>query len=262
MANDVKWIKMMVGMFDGMSFKKIKRAKIGGESFRDKLTAVWFELMDFAGKCNHDGAFVGTNEIPFTDLSDIAMMIDRDEEELQLCMAFYLKEGMVTIVDDVYSLTNWASYQNKDGLDKIREQNRIRKQRQRAKALPSVTSHVTVTQCHATDIDIDKELEEEKEKENNNKKKPTKHKHGEYQNVRLTDDELVRLTDDFGSDVIDKAITFLDAYIEEKGYKSKSHNLAIRRWVIDAVTKNGKGGSVGTVERVDNSIEGKVGTWV
>ena len=26
-------------------------------------------------------------------------------------------------------------------------------------------------------------------------------------------------------------------YIEEKGYKSKSHNLAIRRWVLDAVKK-------------------------
>ena len=75
MANDVKWIKMMVGMFDGMSFKKIKRAKIGGESFRDKLTAVWFELMDFAGKCNHDGAFVSPSEIPFTELSDIAIMM-------------------------------------------------------------------------------------------------------------------------------------------------------------------------------------------
>ena len=57
---DVKWIKMMVGMFDGMSFKKIKRAKIGGESFRDKLTAVWFELMDLAGKCNNDGALVNS----------------------------------------------------------------------------------------------------------------------------------------------------------------------------------------------------------
>ena len=36
---------------------------------------------------------------------------------------------------------------------------------------------------------------------------------------------------------MDKAITFLDEYIEEKGYKSKSHNLAIRRWVIDAVNE-------------------------
>lgn len=60
---DVKWIKLKVGMFDGESFKKIKRAKIGGESFRDKLTAVWFELMDLAGKCNHAGAFINSKGI-------------------------------------------------------------------------------------------------------------------------------------------------------------------------------------------------------
>ena len=111
-------------------------------------------------------------------------------------------------------------------------------------------------------IDIEYSASDESETESPKPKKPTKHKHGEYQNVRLTDNEFAKLADDFGSDIRDKAITFLDAYIEEKGYKSKSHNLAIRRWVIDAVTKNGKGGSVGTVERVDNSIEGKVGTWV
>ena len=35
--------------------------------------------------------------------------------------------------------------------------------------------------------------------------------------------------------MLKKAIKFLDEYIEEKGYKSKSHNLAIRRWVIQAV---------------------------
>lgn len=164
MANDVKWIRMMVGMFDGMSFKKIKRAKIGGESFRDKLTAVWFELMDFAGKCNHNGAFVGTNEIPFTDLSDIAVMIDREDEELELCMAFFIKEGMVTITDDIYSLTNWAEYQNKDGLDKIREQTRKRvaKHRENQKLLQcNATGNATVT-----DKEEDKERELELERDN------------------------------------------------------------------------------------------------
>lgn len=176
MANDVKWIKMMVGMFDGMSFKKIKRAKIGGESFRDKLTAVWFELMDFAGKCNHEGAFISPAEIPFTDLADIATMIDRDEEEIKLCMAFFIKEGMVTVIDDVYSLSNWAEYQNKEGLDKIREQTRKRvaKHRERQQALLdsgvtecNVTGSVTVTQCNALEEDKDKEsdirIREEKE---------------------------------------------------------------------------------------------------
>lgn len=65
--------------------------------------------------------------------------------------------------------------------------------------------------------------------------KPVKHKHGEYKHVLLTEKEFEKLTKDFGEELRDKAIKFLDEYIEEKGYKSKSHNLAIRRWVIDAV---------------------------
>jgi len=69
-------------------------------------------------------------------------------------------------------------------------------------------------------------------KENNKKKEP-KHKYGEYQNVLLTEKEYYKLIDDFAN--ADELIKFLDEYIEEKGYKSKSHNLAIRRWVVDAV---------------------------
>ena len=130
---DVKWIKLKVGMFDGASFKRIKRAKIGGESFRDKLTAVWFELMDFAGKCNHSGAFIDAKEIPYTDLDDIATMIDRETEELELCMAFFVKEGMVEIVDDIYLLSNWAMYQNEAGLQEIREKRNKKQAKWRAK---------------------------------------------------------------------------------------------------------------------------------
>jgi hypothetical protein len=178
----------MVGMFDGMSFKKIKRAKIGGESFRDKLTAVWFELMDFAGKCNHNGAFVSPSEIPFTDLSDIAIMIDRDEEELKLCMAFFIKEGMITVIDDVYSLSNWSEYQNVEGMEKIRESKRLAQARWRAKqkALPKppaeeptveppVESTVDSTRCNVDHAEEDKEKEEEKEiDKKNSAKQPSK----------------------------------------------------------------------------------------
>ena len=67
--------------------------------------------------------------------------------------------------------------------------------------------------------------------------KKKKIKYGQYRKVMLTDDEYKRLVDDFGLTVVHDAINFLDNYIEEKGYKSKSHNLTIRRWVIDAVTK-------------------------
>lgn len=75
--------------------------------------------------------------------------------------------------------------------------------------------------------------------------KPAKRKHGDFNHVLLTDKEFDNLANSFGIELRDKAIKFLDEYIEEKGYKSKSHNLAIRRWVIDAVKeqeqKKGRG---------------------
>ena len=170
---EVKWIKLNVGMFDGNSFKKIKKAKIGGESFRDKLTAVWFELLDFAGKCNAGGQLVESPEIPFASIEDIAILIDRDPEELQLCMQFFVTNRMVSVIDDVYMLTNWSKYQNEDGLEKIRRQNRERVAKYRAnqKLLDcNVTSNVTVTLGNA--IEEDKEEDKDlKNKNKNNKKK-------------------------------------------------------------------------------------------
>jgi hypothetical protein len=60
-----------------------------------------------------------------------------------------------------------------------------------------------------------------------------KHKYGEYKHVLLTDNELERLKNDFTN--YEELINYLDEYIEMKGYKAKNHNLAIRKWVVDAV---------------------------
>ena len=65
--------------------------------------------------------------------------------------------------------------------------------------------------------------------------KPIKHIYGEYKHVRLTDEEVEKLAAEYGEALTDEAVIFLDEYIEMKGYKAKSHYLAIRKWVIDAV---------------------------
>ena len=158
---EVQWIRLIVGMFDGNSFKKIKRAKIGGVPFRDKLTAVWFELLDLAGKSNANGYLIDNNEIPYRSFEDIATMLDREEKEIELCMQFFINERMVEIIDDVYCLANFMLYQNQDGLQRIREQNRLRqaKFKKKQKLLAgNVTGNVTVTDGNAT--------EEEKEQRN------------------------------------------------------------------------------------------------
>ena len=69
-----------------------------------------------------------------------------------------------------------------------------------------------------------------------------KHTYGEYKHVRLTDKERDKLMDEFGESETLAAIKYLDEYIEEKGYKAKSHYLSMRRWVFEAVRKSLKGG--------------------
>ena len=163
---EVQWIKLKVGMFDGNSFKKIKRAKIGGVSYRDKLTAVWFELLDLAGKSNANGYLIDNNEIPYHSFEDIATMLDREEKEIELCMQFFINEKMVEIIDDIYCLTNFVRFQNQEGLDKIREQTRKRVAKCREKKLLSqcnVTSCVTEPLRNA--IEVDKEQEKNIDKD-------------------------------------------------------------------------------------------------
>ena len=65
--------------------------------------------------------------------------------------------------------------------------------------------------------------------------KASKHKYGEYKNVLLKDEELQKLQQDYSN--WEQLITYLDEYIEMKGYKAKSHYLAIKKWVVDAVKK-------------------------
>lgn len=60
--------------------------------------------------------------------------------------------------------------------------------------------------------------------------------YGKFQNVKLTEDEYNKLVEEYGSELTDKVIEYLDSYIQDKpDYKSKSHYAAIKRWVIYAV---------------------------
>jgi predicted phage replisome organizer len=235
---EVKWIKLNVGMFDGSSFKRIKKAKIGGESFRDKLTAVWFELMDFAGKCNSGGQLIESPEIPFSSIEDIAIMIDREPDELNLCMQYYISNRMITVIDDVYMLTNWAKYQNEDGLEKIREQNRIRQKKwyDKQKALPNATPNVRITQPNATDIDIEEDIEgegegeKEKEKKKIEEKKKTPRKPKEF--IPPTLEEVEAYVKSRGNKI--DAKQFFDYFNEGEWIDSKGKE--VRNWKQKVIT--------------------------
>lgn len=235
MANDVKWIKITTDMFDNRKIKHLRKLPDG-----NNIVLIWVMLLTMAGRCNAGGMIFLTENIPYTPKM-LADELGFEVNTVQLALGALEQFNMIVTNNGYFTVAGWDEYQNIEGMEKIKEQNRLRQKkwydRQKELQAPNVIPNVSITQPNATDIDIDKEQEKEVLPKGNTKKRAAKSKYGEYQHVMLTDNEYNNLADSFGVEVRDKAIKFLDEYIEEKGYKSKSHNLSIRRWVIDAISR-------------------------
>lgn len=101
------------------------------------------------------------------------------------------------------------------------------------------------SRARGTDTDTDTEADTEAEKErvrarprSTPKPAPEKLKFGEHGNVLLTEEEHNNLCRKFTPDRTEKAIAFLDLHIGAKGKDDyKSHNLALQKWVFDAVNE-------------------------
>ncbi|EEK75172.1 Gp45 [Bacillus mycoides] len=135
----------------------------------DTLLIIWIRLLAQAGKTNASGYIFLSKNIPYSD-EMLATIFNRPIATVRLALQTFQQFGMIEITDDQYiCISNWEKHQNIDGLDKIREQNRLRKQKQREKLRLEMSrdSHEPITQSHATDIEEELEEERDKEKENN-----------------------------------------------------------------------------------------------
>jgi hypothetical protein len=88
--------------------------------------------------------------------------------------------------------------------------------------------------------------------------KAVKKKYGEYQNVRLTDDELAKLKQEFPLDWNDR-IERLSEYIASKGDKYKSHLATIRSW--NRMHKEQPGGKTASGIPDDDPYAGYTYRW-
>ena len=161
---DVKWIKLATNIFDN---RKIKQIETLPES--DAIIVMWIKLLCLAGSINDNGCIYFTKEIPYTEQM-LSTQFNMPLTTVQLALQTFEQFGMVEVIDNIMMISNWEKYQNIDGLEKIREQNRLRQKKwyDKQKALPNVTPNVIVTQPNATDID--KELDIDKKEEKNNSK--------------------------------------------------------------------------------------------
>lgn len=92
-----------------------------------------------------------------------------------------------------------------------------------------------VTKPNKNNQSVTKAKPKDNQEETKEKPTVTKDKYGLAGNVKLTKEEFDKLVSEYGMKETQKAIQYLDDYIADKGYKSKSNYSAMRRWVFDAV---------------------------
>ena len=222
---DVKWIKIAVDMFDN---RKIKQ--IGSMPEGDSLLLMWVQLLCLAGNVNDGGFIYLTKEIPYTD-EMLATQFIKPISTVRLALKTFEQFEMIEIINNMIFLSSWEKYQSIDRLTAIREKDRERKRRKREaeKLLPQNSTEIPRTSMDVPRIDIEGDIDIDKDKNKSISKKSPRHKHGEYQNVLLSDDDLEKLKAEFPSDW-DQRIQRLSEYMASSGKSYKNHLATIRNW--------------------------------
>lgn len=208
-------------MFDN---RKIKQ--IGSMPEGDSLLLMWVQLLCLAGNVNDGGFIYLTKEIPYTD-EMLATQFNKPISTVRLALKTFEQFGMIEIINNMIFLSSWEKYQSTDRLTAIREKDRERKRRKREaeKLLPQNSTEIPRTSMDVPRIDIDID----KDKNKSISKKSPRHKHGEYQNVLLSDDDLEKLKAEFPADW-DQRIQRLSEYMASSGKSYKNHLATIRNW--------------------------------
>lgn len=170
MANDVRWIKITTDMFDNRKIRHLRRLPEG-----NNIVLIWVMLLTMAGRCNSNGMIFLTENIPYTPKM-LADELDFEENTVKLALTVLEQLDMVVMNQGYFAIAGWNEHQNVEGLDKIREQNRIRQANFKAKQKllqGNVTDNVTLTLGNATEIEEEKEIDKEIDKKNS-AKQPSK----------------------------------------------------------------------------------------
>jgi predicted phage replisome organizer len=163
---EVKWIKLMTDIWNNRKIKQIKKMPEG-----KSIVIIWLQILCLAGDINDRGLIYLAKDIPYTD-EMLATEFGEELTTIRLALQVLQHFNMIQLVDNILLISNWEKYQNADGLEKIKEQNRIRQSRYKEKQkllVDNVSNNVTVTQQvtlgNAIDIDRERDIDKEKIKE-------------------------------------------------------------------------------------------------
>lgn len=148
----ISWIKLSVNIFDDEKIRLIRSMPEG-----DAIMLIWIQLLCLAGKTNDGGSVYVGQHMYYTD-EMLSTICNQPLATIRLAIKTFNNFEMISLADDgLITIENWEKHQNIEGMERAREQARIRKQRQREREKQKKLGvcHVTSRDGHATDIDRD-----------------------------------------------------------------------------------------------------------
>lgn len=146
---DIKWVKLAVNWYKSDDIQLIRKLPDG-----DSIALMFVMLLAMAGERNEGGC------IPYSE-EDLSMLLDIELPTVRMALKAMESRRMIDFDDGLFHVTNWDKYQSVDGMEKIREQNRLRKanQRERQRALAAATTKALPSPGKETMSPLDRRFE-------------------------------------------------------------------------------------------------------
>lgn len=127
LPDDIKWIKLSTDFFEDRKIKQIRAMPDG-----DAMLLIWLNLLVLAGLVNDGGLVYLTHGIPYTE-EMLAEEMRRSLPVVRSAISLFRTLNMVEDTPDGLLISNWEKHQSVDGMERVREQNRIRQAKKREK---------------------------------------------------------------------------------------------------------------------------------
>lgn len=217
MSKRFYWLKLQKDFFKRHDIRIIEAMENGKDY-------IIFYLKLLTESISHEGALRFSDTIPY-DEKMLSVITNTNIDIVRQAVKVFMGLHLMEIWDDA---TIYMTETMKMLDSESPSAERVRKHRLKKKEETKLLQcNDDVTKSNI-EIDIEKELDKDIKKDTKKTPTLTKNKYGEFNNVRLTDDEYNKLADK----VIKREyyIEQLSTYIEQSGKKYKSHYATILNW--------------------------------
>ncbi|WP_419080081.1 phage replisome organizer N-terminal domain-containing protein [Phascolarctobacterium succinatutens] len=167
---DVGWVRLSTRLFENRKIKYLLNQPKGAE-----LVLLWVHLLCAAGTVNDGGRVYISQNVMYTPQSlaaDFGVPKTIADKALTLFQDLELIE---VESDGCIQILGWEKHQNVTGLEKIREQNRLRKQKQRQCDKSRNVDEDMSRDSHVTECDKSRNVPQQRRVEKNRKEKDDNH---------------------------------------------------------------------------------------